>query len=75
MFFQDLILWRLSGTILWAVLLSFFAEIAIGSALSILSANDSFGFFGLRGVVLIGLQVLVHVRDHNVITRLCMTRN
>ena len=63
MFFQDLILWRFAGSVSWAVLISLFTEVVIGSTLSILSAKDAFGLFGLRGIFLIGLQLLVQVRS------------
>lgn len=62
MFFNDIVAWRFIGSVLWSVVITLLAEIAVASSLSLLSANDAFGFFGLRGLILLGLQLLVQVR-------------
>lgn len=62
-YFQEMLAWRFAGAALWSLAISVAAEVVLATLLSLLSLPGALGMIGLRGLLLLGLQFLVLVRE------------
>ena len=60
-FFQEILAWRFAGAACWSLAILIIAEFIIAVSLSALSSPGAFDMFGIRGVLLFGLQLAVQV--------------